>query len=148
MPNGALTIERVIEENFDDFLFLIEKLAGYERLDPPDEEAGMRLKRDGLAENPRYEAYLGRVDGKAAGYVVFFETYSSFLAMPTLYLEDIFILESHRRKMADLNNFPSCRIGVKSLNTIPSFGKSEMSRIDQPLVISDDYRFQSVSFRP
>ncbi len=98
MPDSVLTIERVIEENFDDFLSLINKLAEYERLNPPDEEAGIRLKRDGLAEDARYEAYLGRVDGEAVAYVVFFETYSSFLAMPTLYLEDIFVSESHRRK--------------------------------------------------
>ena len=96
--NPDLRIERVDETNFDTFLDLIEKLAEYERLKPPDREARIRLKRDGLSDNPRYQAYLGRVDRLAVGYVVFFQTYSSFHANPTLFLEDIFVLEDYRRK--------------------------------------------------
>jgi GNAT superfamily N-acetyltransferase len=94
---GALSIERVTAENFDEFLGLVEKLAEYERLDPPDDEAKARLRRDGLADPPLYEACLGRLHGAPAGYAIFFPTYSSFLARPTLYLEDLFVLEKHRR---------------------------------------------------
>ena len=32
------------------------------------------------------------------GYSIYFATYSSFMARPVMYLEDIFILEEHRRK--------------------------------------------------
>jgi GNAT superfamily N-acetyltransferase len=95
-PRG-LVIERVVEANFEEFLGLIRSLAEYERLDPPDEAAAARLKADGLSNRPPYEAYLGRVDGKPVGYLVYFMTYSSFRAMPTLYLEDIFVLEAFRR---------------------------------------------------
>ncbi|NVM01820.1 MAG: GNAT family N-acetyltransferase [Candidatus Helarchaeota archaeon] len=91
-------IERISESNFNDFVYLIEKLAEYEKLEPPDDEAKVRLKRDGLSEDPKYEAYLGFLNGKPIGYIIFFFTYSSFLAMPTLYLEDILILEEYRRK--------------------------------------------------
>jgi GNAT superfamily N-acetyltransferase len=103
-----LAIERVVEENFHDFCALIEKLAEYERLDPPDDEAKARLKNDGLSDNPRYEAYLGRVGGEAVSYAVFFQTYSSFLAMPTLYLEDIFVLEEFRRAGLGQRMFEFC----------------------------------------
>ena len=103
-----LTIERINEENFCDFIGLIKKLAQYEQLDPPDDEAKTRLETDGLCENPRYEAYLGRVDGEAVSYVVFFQTYSTFLAMPILYLEDIFVLEEFRRKGVGQKMFEFC----------------------------------------
>jgi GNAT superfamily N-acetyltransferase len=92
-----LKIEPISEPNFNEFLFLIEKLAEYEHLSPPDEQAKARLKHDGLGGVQKYEAYLGRLDEKAVGYLIFFYTYSSFLALPTLYLEDIFILQEHRR---------------------------------------------------
>ena len=94
----GLTIVKLTEEKFDDFIHLIEKLAEYEKLDPPDDKAKIRLKKDGLSENPKYEAYLGMVDGKAVAYIIFFMTYSSFLALPTLYLEDIFVLKKYRRR--------------------------------------------------
>jgi GNAT superfamily N-acetyltransferase len=92
------TVVKLTEERFDDFIYLIEKLAEYEKLDPPDDKAKIRLKKDGLSENPKYEAYLGIVGGKAVAYIIFFMTYSSFLALPTLYLEDIFVLKKYRRR--------------------------------------------------
>jgi len=48
--------------------------------------------------HPRIEAFLGECDGTPAGYAFVFETYSSFLALPTLYLEDIFVLPEFRNR--------------------------------------------------
>jgi len=39
---------------------------------------------------------LAELDGRPVGYAAYFETYSTFLARPTLYLEDIFVLEEAR----------------------------------------------------
>jgi GNAT superfamily N-acetyltransferase len=91
-------IEQVSAENFNAFLGLIEKLAEYEKLAPPDEEAKRRLRRDCLSGRPRYQAFIGKIDDKYVSYVIFFFTYSSFLALPTLFLEDIFVLEEYRRQ--------------------------------------------------
>jgi GNAT superfamily N-acetyltransferase len=94
---NSVVIEKVYAENFDDFLGLITKLAEYEKLAPPDQEAQRRLRRDCLGDNPKYQAFMGKVGDKYVSYVIFFFTYSSFLALPTLFLEDIFVLEEHRR---------------------------------------------------
>jgi GNAT superfamily N-acetyltransferase len=93
-----LVIQKVKAETFDDFLFLIDKLAEFEKLVPPDEEAKIRLRKDCLSETPKYQAFMGKVGGKYVSYVIFFFTYSSFLALPTLFLEDIFVLEQSRRQ--------------------------------------------------
>jgi len=77
-------------------LSLIRALAEYEKLDPPTKDAEERLIRDAFADRPRFEVYLAEVDGKAAGYAFVLETYSTFLALPTLYLEDIFVLPEFR----------------------------------------------------
>ena len=44
----------------------------------------------------------------AVGYALYFYTYSSFLARPTLYLEDIFVLESFRKKGVGKKLFLEC----------------------------------------
>lgn len=92
-----MVIRRAVPSDGKALLQLIERLAEYERLAPPDEGARVRLLRDIFSTPPRLEAYLAHRDGVPVGYALAFETYSSFLALPTLYLEDIFILPEHRR---------------------------------------------------
>ena len=77
-------------------LRLIEALADYERLSPPDAAAQARLIRDLFAERPKVESMLAELDGQPIGYTFFFETYSTFLAWPTLYLEDLFVMPEFR----------------------------------------------------
>lgn len=93
-----LAITKVAADNFEGFLGLIRKLAEYEKLSPPDAEAQNRLRRDCLSDKPRYCAYLATVYGHPAGYIIYFFTYSSFLALPTLFLEDIFVLDTYRQQ--------------------------------------------------
>jgi GNAT superfamily N-acetyltransferase len=104
-----LTVENVDAGNIQEFLGLIEKLAEYEHLAPPDERAKERLKAGALSGTPRYAAYIGRVDGIAVAYVTFFFTYSTFLARPTLYLEDIFVLDEYRNRGIGRQMFDLCR---------------------------------------
>ncbi len=93
---SALTIKNVNEETFNDFLGLIDKLAEYEKLRPPDNDAKKRLRQDCLSGKPKYQAFIGKIGAKPVSYMIYFFTYSSFLAMPTLFLEDIFVLEEYR----------------------------------------------------
>ena len=47
------------------------------------------------------EALIARFDGKsevAAGFALFFHTYSTFLGRRTLWLEDLFVRQEHRRQ--------------------------------------------------
>jgi GNAT superfamily N-acetyltransferase len=78
-------------------LSLVEALARYERLPPPDAEARARLVRDGFGPAPRYALLLGELAGRPVGYAIYFFTYSTFLARPTLFLEDLFVEPDARR---------------------------------------------------
>jgi GNAT superfamily N-acetyltransferase len=95
---NLIVIEKVKAETFDEFLGLIDKLAEYEKLAPPTDEAKRRLRRDCLSDKPKYEAFIGKVGDKPVSYIIYFFTYSSFLALPTLFLEDIFVLKENRRQ--------------------------------------------------
>jgi GNAT superfamily N-acetyltransferase len=94
----TFTINEVTTESFPDFLGLINKLSEYEKLQPPDEQAMQRLRRDCLTDKPKYRAYIGKLGDNPVAYIIYFFTYSSFLALPTLYLEDIFVLQEYRQK--------------------------------------------------
>ncbi len=90
-------------------LELIDGLADYEKLPRPDAEARQRLAADAVADPPRFRTLLAEVDdGLVVGYAIYFFTYSTFNARPTLYLEDIFVLPEQRGRGAGLAMFRAC----------------------------------------
>src|SRR5579885_2572035 len=78
-------------------LKLIYALADFEKLPPPDVDAQARLLADAFAERPRFDVFLAQAGSDVVGYAFVFETYSTFLAKPTLYLEDLFVLPDYRK---------------------------------------------------
>ena len=94
----GLMIRPAVPADAETILQLVRGLADYERLPPPDRAAQDRLLRDMFSTPPRIQAFLAQYEGVAAGYAFVFETYSSFLAFPTLYLEDLFVLPEFRKK--------------------------------------------------
>lgn len=99
-PPPPCPIRPANREDAPAFLRLVTALAEFEKLPPPDAAAQARLVEDAFGPRPRIEAWLAFAEGERepVGYAIFLETYSSFLARPTLYIEDIFILPSHRRQ--------------------------------------------------
>lgn len=95
---ASIAIRKATRDDAKVILSLVNALADYEKLTPPNAAAKERLINDMSSERPRFDAYIADVDGKAAGYAFVFETYSSFLALPTLYLEDLFVLPEYRKK--------------------------------------------------
>ncbi len=58
-------IRRAVREDAPVLLSLIDALAEYEKLAPPDEAARGRLVADIFGERPRLDAWLVMVDGRA-----------------------------------------------------------------------------------
>lgn len=77
---------------------LIRALARFERLEDTVSGSAEELARHLFGERPVAEAILAEEDGAAVGFALFFTTYSTFLTRPGVYLEDLFVLESHRRR--------------------------------------------------
>jgi GNAT superfamily N-acetyltransferase len=81
-----------------DIIKLINELADFEKLEPPNDKAKKRLINDAFKKSPAFYI-LGAKEGKnVIAYAFYFFTYSSFLARKTLYLEDIFISANYRSK--------------------------------------------------
>jgi GNAT superfamily N-acetyltransferase len=89
-------------------LDLIDDLADYEKLARPDSAARGRLAADATADPPRFSTLLAEVDGQVVGYAIYFFTYSTFRARPTLYLEDVFVLPERRGQGAGVALFRAC----------------------------------------
>ncbi len=93
-------IRRATRDDGPAVVELIRSLARFEKLPPPDAAAEERLLRDAFATTPpRVEFWVAVDDGDhAVGYAACFESYSTFLARPTLFLEDLFVHPSARRQ--------------------------------------------------
>ena len=77
---------------------LIRGLAVYEKLEHEVKMTEEKVRDSMFGLRPYAEAILAEEDGQAVGFALFFHNYSTFLAQPGLYLEDLFVLESHRGK--------------------------------------------------
>ncbi|HVL48028.1 MAG TPA: GNAT family N-acetyltransferase [Candidatus Thermoplasmatota archaeon] len=96
----STVVRRATRSDADAFLRLVDALARYEKLDPPGPEARARLVEDAFGPRPRFALLVAERAGAIIGYAILVETYSSFLARPTLYLEDVFVAPEARNKGA------------------------------------------------
>jgi GNAT superfamily N-acetyltransferase len=85
-------------DDAEDVHRLIAALAAYAResaavVSTPD------VIRTQLADaQPPFECFLAQEHGETVGFALFFPTYSTWLGKQGLWLEDLFVLESHRHR--------------------------------------------------
>jgi len=77
---------------------MILELAQYEKLDHEAAVTAESIARDGFGPHPKFRAIVAEVDGKAAGYAVFFEFYSTFQGRAGLFLEDLYVRPPLRKQ--------------------------------------------------
>ena len=75
---------------------LIWQLARFEKLEDEVVLTDELLEVGLFGPRPYAEAVLAEEDGEPVGFALFFHTFSTFLARPGLYLEDLFVLPEHR----------------------------------------------------
>jgi GNAT superfamily N-acetyltransferase len=79
---------------------LIRGLAEYERL--PQQTSPGAVRRHGFGPRRHFETLVCRLGGRPVGLALYTFTYSTFLARPTLWLEDLFVLPEARGRGAGL----------------------------------------------
>lgn len=85
----------------DDVGFVMEcirALAEFENLLEHFRGSRESLEQHLFGANPSCELLVAESDGVACGYALFFTTYSTFLTMPGIFLEDLFVVEHARGK--------------------------------------------------
>jgi GNAT superfamily N-acetyltransferase len=96
MARASLVIRPGTARDVPTILALIRGLAEYERLAHEVEATRARVRAHGFGSRRYFETIIGRRGGKPVGFALYFFTYSTFLARPTLYLEDLFVLPEER----------------------------------------------------
>jgi GNAT superfamily N-acetyltransferase len=86
-PRIAPATERDIPVILD----LIHALAEYEKLAHLVTATEERLRETLFGTRPAAEVLLAHWDRESAGFAVFFANYSTFLAQPGIYLEDLYV---------------------------------------------------------
>jgi len=84
--------------DLDQVIGLIRALAEFERLPGPDGAAAARFHADFSADPPRFRLLVAEEGGECIAYALYFFTYSTFLARPSLYLEDLFVRPDRRSR--------------------------------------------------
>jgi GNAT superfamily N-acetyltransferase len=94
------SIRRAGRRDAPTVLALIRALAEYERLDHTLRATAVIIRRDGFGRRRYFEALICRERGRPVGLALYYFTYSTFAAAPTLYLEDLFVVPAARGRGA------------------------------------------------
>ena len=95
---AAFTLRSATPSDTPAIFRLIQTLAEYERLAHEVTGSLEMLHGSLFGDRPVAEVLLADLDGEAAGFALFFPTYSSFEGKPGIYLEDLFVRSEFRRK--------------------------------------------------
>jgi GNAT superfamily N-acetyltransferase len=87
----------------------ISELAAYEREPDAVEVTVETLASQIGSEHPPFECLVAEVGGEAAGFALFFQTYSTWRGRPGLWLEDLYVTPSHRGRGVGVRLFEAVR---------------------------------------
>jgi GNAT superfamily N-acetyltransferase len=93
-----MRITKATEQDVPVILELIRGLAEYERLSDQCTATEEQLRETLFGPRPAAEALLASEGDDTVGFALFFTNYSTFLAKPGIYLEDLFVKPHARGK--------------------------------------------------
>jgi GNAT superfamily N-acetyltransferase len=79
-------------------LGLIRRLADYEKLSDACVATEELLRENLFGPHPAAEALVAQDGGRLVGFTLFFRTFSTFVGLPGIWLEDLFVLPEVRGK--------------------------------------------------
>ena len=136
MSTGRFRIEPATERDLPLILRFIRELAAYERLEDEVTATEEILRTSLFGSRPAAEVVIAYADAEPAGFAVYFQTFSTFLGLPGVYLEDVYVspawrgLGLGRRLLAHV-----ARVAVDR-----GYGRMEWSVLDWNELALDVYR--------
>lgn len=88
---NELVIKSATEDDVPLILSFIQELAAYEKLSHEVVSTEEKLRTSLFGKHPYAEVILGYINEKPISFALFFHNYSTFLAQPGLYLEDLYV---------------------------------------------------------
>jgi GNAT superfamily N-acetyltransferase len=119
-------IRAALESDASILLALIRELAEYERLLDAVVATEDDLRQSLFGEQRGVEALIAESGGGAAGFAIFFTTFSTFVGRPGLWLEDLYVRPEFRKRGIGLALFRH----VAALAVERNCGRMEWSVLD------------------
>jgi GNAT superfamily N-acetyltransferase len=94
--NNAIKIRPATANDAGIILGFICALAEYEKLSYACVATEDQLREQLFGSHPAAEVLIANLDDKPVGFALFFGSFSTFLAKPGIYLEDLFVLPEAR----------------------------------------------------
>jgi GNAT superfamily N-acetyltransferase len=92
----GLTLRDATPDDLPLVVRFVRALAEYERLEHEAVGTEEDFRRALFGNPPRAHALFAELDGAPAGFAVWFYSFSTFLARPSLHVEDVFVEPAHR----------------------------------------------------
>jgi GNAT superfamily N-acetyltransferase len=121
-----IQISPATEADVPAILEMIRELAEYEKLSHVVVATEEQLRHTLFGERPAAEVLLAHWNSEPIGFALFFPNYSTFLAQPGIYLEDLFVKPHARGKGAGLALF----IELARIAVVRGCGRVEWSVLD------------------
>lgn len=92
-----MPVRPATEDDFDDICALVRELADYERLAHEVAFDADTMRAHLFGADPAASVLMATTDdGTVAGFALWFRTFSTFLGVPGIWLEDLFVRPEHR----------------------------------------------------
>ncbi|MCY2936432.1 MAG: GNAT family N-acetyltransferase [Planctomycetota bacterium] len=94
----SLTIRPARPEDCPTIVMFIRELAIFEKLEAEAVGTSEQFHLHLFGERPACEAIMAEWQGEPAGFALYFTNFSTFMAKPGLYLEDLYVRQAFRRR--------------------------------------------------
>ncbi len=95
--SAPIAIRDATREDVGLLYSMVQALAAYERAPELVLGTAAMLEQSLFGPDPAAEAVIAEIDGAAAGFALFYTTFSTWRCRPGLWLEDLFVSPEHRR---------------------------------------------------
>ena len=96
-PAVRIVVREARREDARLLLELFRELSEYEHLEHEMRATEELIARWMFGDRPAAQALIAQRGSEVAGYALFFQTFSTFLTIPGVWLEDLFVRPEHRR---------------------------------------------------
>ena len=93
-----LSLRNARDDDAELIVEFIQELAEFEQLSQACFATAKSIRQALFSGTPRAACLLAEWDGRPAGFALYFYNFSTFLAKPGIYIEDVFVRPDFRRK--------------------------------------------------